>query len=233
MQGPPGGGSPTSRINTVVLFADAFHPGLINDFRQQDGNGGSTTTWGSGITDTMLGNRYGVALMRSGANANTGGGFVANNSFNGADLRKLTGGEILRAAVYIPTAVLAFSRVSIGWGVSWNGADNNEQAVIRVLAGTAVGRTGRAGTVSEVTLGTLLGDTWYELELIVSAGATAITFNVRDGETRAVLHTAQSTTNITVNRHSPSFNATSTTATAKDIVALDYIYVEIPTGRMG
>jgi hypothetical protein len=226
-----GGSAAPSRINTVVIFADALSFGLSNEFAQQTGNGGSTTNFGAGISDEMLGTRYGVALIRSGATAFTGGGFVTNDNRNGANIRKLMGGEILRAAIYIPSATLADSRFSLGWGVAWNGVDNNEQAVIRVVGGNAVGRTGRAGTVSEVVIATLLGDRWYELELLVNANATAITFNILDGENLAVLNTAQSTTNITTARHSPGFNATSTTAGAKDIVAIDYIYAEIPTGR--
>lgn len=167
-------------------------------------------------------------MLTSGANANTGYMYGTNWMFFIS-----TAGVVVKAAVYVPPAVLSTSAFRLGVDAAWNNTDSSNETTIKVVGGVATARSSRAGAATELALGAINGGEWYILEILFNSTATAVVFNVRS-ESGAVIYTATITTNIVhnTNLRSVSFSATSTTAGAKNIVALDYIYAEIPTGRV-
>ena len=225
--GPAGGGG--SSINTVILFGDTFESGYSAEGFQTHGNGGGADSSPSFASDAMVGSRHGVTMLRSGASANSGIGFATF----GWNFIRLTGGQLARTDIYIPSATLADSSFCFGFTPEWNNTLRNNCTLMHVLAGVATARTNSGGATTQSAIGTLAGNTWYTLEVVINAGATAATFNVRD-TAGTTLFTVTLSSNIpTANRHNVGLVASSTTATSKNIVALDYIYAEIPTNRAG
>ncbi len=225
--GPAGGGG--SSINTVILFGDAFESGYVGEGFQTHGNGGGADSSPTFNSDSMVGSRHGVTMLRSGGSANSGIGFATS----GWNHIRLTGGQVARADIYIPSATMADSSFCFGFTPEWNNTLRNNCTLMHVVAGVATARTNSGGATTQSAIGTLSGNTWYTLEIVINAGATAATFNVRDAAGATVFTVTLSSNIPTANRHNVGLVASSTTATSKNIVALDYIYAEIPTGRVG
>jgi hypothetical protein len=225
---PSGGASLPIRVRSVVLFADIFEGSTADGFTPTS-NAGSFTNSLATVTNTILGQRYGVTMLLSGSAANSGYSYAAV----GSNKFLSNGGEIFRAAVYVPAATLADSSFRVGFNTQWNNTDTNNETVIKVVAGAVTGRTNDNGTTTVATVGTLAGDTWYILELVFNVDATSVACNIRAANFD-LLATATMSSNISkTTRRNVGVSTSSTTAGAKSIVALDYIYAEIPTNRSG